>query len=61
MTTLEIDTVEKMATRVEELKSIETVLIQNLSKHHQIVDAERLLEALHERNVLHKMLEVVNA
>ena len=43
-------------TRIQHLRAEEIILISKLQKEHQIVDAGALLEALHERNVLNKML-----
>lgn len=49
---------EKMATRIEELKSKENDLIQKLAKEHQIADCIDLLETLTERMVTRRMLDV---
>ena len=61
MSTLQLDTVEEITQRIVELKSLENDLIQKLSKEHQIVDCVNLLETLHERVVMNRMLEVVKA
>jgi len=62
MTTQQVhSTVEEITQRIVELKSLENDLIQKLSKEHQIVDCVNLLETLHERVVMNRMLEGVKA
>jgi len=43
-------------TRIQEIRAEEIRLISKLTTERQIVDASALLEALHERNVMNKML-----
>ena len=43
-------------TRIDEISAEENRLISNLARQRQIVDASALLEVLHERNILNKML-----